>query len=340
MFASALHDKLAQNDPIEADSRTPTLSTTMMSMMEMGFSEAASRMICDREGEDLFKCLDKMYMVENEANAVQQLMEIGFEYMDAKKRLEGHWDVSLALEMQFEEGEKGFLVGLIERVRNHLEHLATYCCVCYKKHYCNRYSSFSFQFFVNFLFPLSRYFVDFSDFSSFFLILSTEKTTVICSNSLCLFQYSELKLGSKDSPLFLCPFKECNAKMANAKVQNGYREKMSFADFMSMYDNPNYSFLNYLPHQDMLKFITEGILKLKTEVEGLKPSGMRVKTVTNVLKPENAVKFSVNVCQDFLDMIEIWLNIEVRWEELKARRPELDVKPQICYVIIFPFRSI
>lgn len=102
--------------------------------------------------------------------------------------------------------------------------------------------------------------------------------------------------------IYTCPSEyNPNDKVMSALVGNKATENLTLDTLLNMYKS-KYSFPKYLPHKQMLEFVEKGV----------NANGMKVKSITSVLKPENVFKF------------------EAKWQELKKNCP--DVKPEMVYV--------
>ncbi len=107
--------------------------------------------------------------------------------------------------------------------------------------------------------------------------------------------------------IYLCPFAVCpaeydpNDKVMTALIGNKATTNLTMETLLDMYKS-KYSFPKYLPHDQMLKFVSEGV----------NANQMKIKSITSVLKPENVFKF------------------EAKWEQLNKNRG--NVKPEMAYV--------
>lgn len=86
-----------------------------------------------------------------------------------------------------------------------------------------------------------------------------------------------------------------------ALVGNQATKNLTLENLLDMYKS-KYSFPKYLPHEQMIKFVTEGV----------QANNMKVKSITSVLKPHNVFEF------------------EAKWEELNKKRG--NIKPEMAYV--------
>lgn len=264
-------------------------------LTEMGFDQISAKIALETCDNNVQEALNKLLQGDVIVTPdIQTLMEMGFGFNEAQTALlHSNGDVQFALDHIFQNPVKQapvstslyssnsaqvipFLQALVEFLKLRLKNITQFCCICHKKHCCNRMA----------------------------------EKPVVCSTPLCMFRYEELGMGVSQDLIYLCPFSICpakfdpNDKIMNSLIGNDVTKDLTLDTLLQMYES-KYSFPKYLPHNDMLKFVREG----------LRQNNMKVSKITNVLKIENVFKF------------------EAKWKELIEKRGKDNVKPQMVYVI-------